>query len=191
MKTRLSIVTLSIWGLALLGCNSGADAGSNHSHTHGPVARGMQILLTVEELREASELVVKGSPTGRMSLQKVFADSPDYPEHLVTAFPDQLHNIEEISFRVDEYYKGVGPQKISVMMDADLADDLALEERVDYVLFLFRPDTAEGRAYWNEGYLVQGLRQGLWTVDGDRAVREVGDEKSLALTQFTETPATP
>ena len=151
----------------------------------------MQILLTVEELREASEMVVKGSPTGRTSLQKVFADSPDYPEHLATAFPDQLHNIEQISFRVDEYYKGAGPQNISIMVDAGLADDITLKEGVDYVLFLFQPDTAEGRAYWNEGYLIQGLLQGLWTVDRDRAVREVGDEKSLALTQFTETPATP
>ena len=87
-----------------------------------------------------------------------------------TAYPDELHDIEEVSFQVNEYYKGAGPPTISVMIDQGSHQ---LNEGISYVLFLFRSNTPEGRAYWNNGCLIQGA-QGLWAVDGS-ATRQMGE----------------
>ena len=181
----LSALTLiALTALALSSREGGDDlAASNHSQP--PTVRGMRVVLTLPDLKEASELVIKGSPTSRKSLQKLYASSPGYPTHLATTYPDELHNIEEITFNVDEYYKGSGPQTISVMIDQGSHQ---LDEGTTYVLFLFRSDTAEGRAYWNDGYLIQGP-QGLWTVNGETATRQMGEEKSLTLTQLSHIPA--
>ena len=66
-------------------------------------------------------------------------------------------------------------------------DEIVLQEGVPYILFLFRPDSEEGKAYWDYGYLVQG-NQGVWIVKGDRAVREFGfdSETDLPLTRFSD-----
>ncbi len=127
-------------------------------------------------------------------MQKNPAQSPDYPEGLVSRDRDVMQEIKQVSFRVDEYYKGEGPESISIMMDAALTDPavraISLQEGVSYVLFLFQPDSAEGKAYWNQGYLIQGIQQGVWEVNGDVAVRAVGSERSLELNQFEDLPLT-
>ena len=63
---------------------------------------------------------------------------------------------------------------------------VSIDKGVSYVLYLFRPDSVEGKAYWDQGYLVQGLKQGVWIGNGDTATREVGDERSVPLSRFSE-----
>ena len=58
-----------------------------------------------------------------------------------------------------------------------------LEPGVTYVLFLSQSPTAEGRTYWENGYLIKGW-QGLWKVEGTNAVR-TKDSKAVALDKFS------
>ncbi len=195
MKMKLSIAMAAVLSLVLLGC--GADAGLEPSNGSAlkPSIGGTQLILTIDELTAVSDLIVRGSPTDQVTMQKNPAQSPDYPEGLVSRDRDVMQEIKQVSFRVDEYYKGEGPESISIMMDAALTDPavraISLQEGVSYVLFLFQPDSAEGKAYWNQGYLIQGIQQGVWEVNGDVAVRAVGSERSLELNQFEDLPLTP
>ena len=195
MEMKLSIAMAAVLSLVLLGC--GADAGLEPSNGSAlkPSIGGTQLILTIDELTAVSDLIVRGSPTDQVTMQKNPAQSPDYPEGLVSRDRDVMQEIKQVSFRVDEYYKGEGPESISIMMDAALTDPavraISLQEGVSYVLFLFQPDSAEGKAYWNQGYLIQGIQQGVWEVNGDVAVRAVGSERSLELNQFEDLPLTP
>ena len=195
MKMKLSIAMAAVLSLVLLGC--GADAGLEPSNGSAlkPSIGGTQLILTIDELTAVSDLIVRGAPTDQVTMQKNPAQSPDYPEGLVSRDRDVMQEIKQVSFRVDEYYKGEGPESISIMMDAALTDPavraISLQEGVSYVLFLFQPDSAEGKAYWNQGYLIQGIQQGVWEVNGDVAVRAVGSERSLELNQFEDLPLTP
>ena len=195
MKMKLSIAMAAVLSLVLLGC--GADAGLEPSNGSAlkPSIGGTQLILTIDELTAVSDLIVRGSPTDQVTMQKNPAQSPDYPEGLVSRDRDVMQEIKQVSFRVDEYYKGEGPESISIMMDAVLTDPavraISLQEGVSYVLFLFQPDSAEGKAYWNQGYLIQGIQPGVWEVNGDVAVRAVGSERSLELNQFEDLPLTP
>lgn len=202
MKIRIMIGTLAIMGMALFGCSSDADEGTTTDkgltsadvQTDSQVRTmidepGMQIVLPLEDLAAASELVVKGSPVSQTSVEKDLAVGQDYPADLKTLHAGLVQQIDKVSFRVDEYYKGTGPSEIFVMLNADSGtgsgSNSSLQEGTDYVLFLFRSDTDEGKAYWDHGYLIQGS-QGLWTVSGDRASRAAGSLRDVPLTRFSK-----
>ena len=184
MKPLLTVVIAAL-SLALIAC--GADAAPSHSHGHShdplPAAHGSQILLSLDELKEVSGLVVKGSPTASIDIQKGLADAANYPEDLKELHAGQVLDIKKVTFAVDEYYKGQGPSEITVMVGSTVNLDVG----TSYVLYLFQSDTEEGRAYWDNGYLVQG-KQGLWVVDGDNATRQVGDVRTAPLSRFSESP---
>ena len=194
MKIRNMIGTLAIMGVALFGCSSDADEGTitnkGLTTTTGLQADGqigtvfsgpgLQIVLSLEDLAATSELVVKGSPVSQTSVEKVIAVGSDYPDDLRALHAGLVQRINKVSFRVDEYYKGTGSSEILVM----LSEESILQEGTDYVLFLFRSDTDEGKAYWDYGYLIQGS-QGLWTVSGDRAARSAGSLRDVPLTRFS------
>ena len=95
-------------------------------------------------------------------------------------YADLVVNIDKITFRVDEYYKGAGSDEITIMADPEVR---TLEPGVTYVLFLFQSPSPEGRTYWENGYLIQGW-QGLWKTEGTNAVR-VADSETVALDKFT------
>ena len=196
------IGTLAILGMALFGCSSDADEetitnkgltttasfqaeGQIGTVFSGP---GLQIVLSIEDLAATSELVVKGSPVSQTSVEKALAVGSDYPDDLKALHAGLVQRINKVSFRVDEYYKGTGPSEILVMLNADSSTESgsnsSLQEGTDYVLFLFRSDTDEGKAYWDYGYLIQGS-QGLWTVSGDRASRAAGSLRDVPLTRFS------
>ena len=122
MKMKLSIAMAAVLSLVLLGC--GADAGLEPSNGSAlkPSIGGTQLILTIDELTAVSDLIVRGSPTDQVTMQKNPAQSPDYPEGLVSRDRDVMQEIKQVSFRVDEYYKGEGPESISIMMDAALTD---------------------------------------------------------------------
>ena len=70
MKPLLVIVIAAL-GLALFGC--GTDAAPSHSHSQDhtfPAAQGSQVPLTLDELKEVSDLVVKGFPSASTDIQK-------------------------------------------------------------------------------------------------------------------------
>ena len=183
MKPLLTVVIAAL-SLALIAC--GADAEPSHSHGHSkddslPAAQGSQILLSLDELKEVSDLVVKGSPTASTDIQKGLTDSRDYPENLKTLHAGQVLDIKKFTFTVDQYYKGLGASEITIMVDTTGGAPVSLDVGTTYVLYLFQSDTEEGRAYWDHGYLIQGW-QGLWVVDGDNATRQIGDvRRTLSL----------
>lgn len=149
---------------------------------------GSQIHLTPDELASVSSLIVRGTPDGRTTLEKRPATTSDYPASRVESDNDLVQFVDRITFRVDEYYKGDGPLVIPIMLSAPSelpsADAIRLEDCASYVLFLFQPDSAEGRSYWDGGYLVQGLGQGVWTVNGNSAVRGDGTGEIVELSRF-------
>lgn len=191
MKLMLTVVALSAFTLILLGCN--ADASYVPTHTlhepgggTGSLSQSTVIQLSLEQLADDSELVVKGSLVGKTTLSKQPAQSADYPSHLRTLHADLTQEIGKISFQVDEYYKGAGPSEIFVMSDdSALYPWVDIEEGTDYILFLFRPDSDEGKAYWEQGYLIQGV-QGLWTVEGDKANRDKGVVRSMDVSELVD-----
>ena len=191
MKLMLTVVTLSAFTLILLGCN--ADASYVPTHTlhepgdgTGSLSQSTVIQLSLEQLADDSELVVKGSPVGKTTLSKQPAQSADYPNHLRTLHADLTQEIGKTSFQVHEYYKGIGPSEIFVMSnDSALYPRVNIEEGTDYILFLFRPDSDEGKAYWEQGYLIQGV-QGLWTVEGDKADRYGGIVRSMDVSELVD-----
>ena len=76
------------------------------------------------------------------------------------------------------------------MVDTTGGSAVSLVTETSSVLYLFEPDSDEGKAYW-QGYLVQGLQQGVWVVDGDTATRQVGEERTVPLSRFSEAESTP
>ena len=216
MGLRFTILTMSLCGVLLLGCSQGADVDSGHgppadswngqdgghaSSTEVVIA-GSYLVVSLKELIDASELVVRGSPTGRTTVYKSPAESPGYPADLKVLDKDVIDVVDRVTFRVDEYYKGSGPSEIPVWasprdrepaagdrrprMIVASGDEIVLEEGVPYILFLFRSPSEEGKAYWDYGYLVHGI-QGVWIVKGDRAVRQFGAEYSdLPLTRIRD-----
>ena len=191
MNLMLTVVTLSAFTLILLGCN--ADASYVPTHTlhepgdgTGSLSHNTQIHLSLEQLADVSELVVKGSPVSKTTVSKYPAQSADYPNHLRTLHADLTQEIGKTSFQVHEYYKGIGPSEIFVMSnDSALYPRVNIEEGTDYILFLFRPDSDEGKAYWEQGYLIQGV-QGLWTVEGDKANRDKGVVRSMDVSELVD-----
>lgn len=191
MKLLLTVVALSTLAVLLFGCSS--DAGYTPTHRHhepgqgtGSLSHNTLIHLSLEQLVDVSELVVKGSPVGKTTLNKRPAQSADYPSHLRALHADLTQQIGKTSFRVDQYYKGSGPSEIFVMSDdSTLYPWVDIEEGTDYVLFLFRPDSDEGKTYWEHGYLIQGV-QGLWTVKGDKAVRDDGFVNSMGVSELVD-----
>ena len=100
---------------------------------------------------------------------------------------DQQLDIKQVTFRVDEYYKGEGSAEVTIMVDTTGGALVSLDVGTPYVLYLF-----EGGEFWDQGYLVQALQQGVWVVDGDNATRQVGEVKTVPLSHFSEPPeATP
>ena len=175
------VATLSAFGLMLLGFSSDTD-GLVRGHAVGPPARGLEVRLTVAEMMDASDLVVRGEPIGRTTVRKRPATTSDYPEHLKLRHAHLIQELEKVSFRVEEYYKGDGPQVIPVTVEPSI---LTLEQGTAYVLFLFQPATAEGRAYFDQGFLIHGF-QGLWTVKGDTVIRGPrGGETTLRLSYLS------
>ena len=197
MKPTILALALSVLGLSLLACEAGgteAVSSSNFGHDSGEIGSittGLQIHMTLDELASVSALIVKGVPVGRTTLEKKPATTSDYPASRVAIDRDLIHYVDKVTFRVDEYYKGDGPQTIPIMLDAlsllRPGKEISLEDGEAYVLFLFQPDTAEGRSYWNQGYLIQGLRQGVWTVEGNSAVRADGSRETVELARFSTT----
>ena len=181
-------------GFSLLACSAG-DAGavsdSNHRHDSneiGSITSGIQIHHTLDELASVSDLIVKGAPVSRTTLEKRPATTSDYPASRVSLDRNLIHYVDKITFRVDEYYKGDGPRTIPIMLSAPSAlgseNAISLEDGESYVLFLFQPDSVEGRSYWDNGYLVQGLGQGVWTVKGNLATRGDASQESVELARF-------
>ena len=202
MGLRFTIVAISLCGLLLLGCSQGADVDSGpgqpvdsgsgqdgrHASSTEILIGGGYIILPLGELTDVSELVVRGCPTGRTTVRKSPAESADYPADLKVLDKDVIQVVDRVTFRVDEYYKGSGPSEIPVWVGTRFGEPLiSLKEGVPYVLFLFRPDSEEGKAYWDHGYLVHG-NQGVWIAKEDRAVREFGldSETDLPLTRFSD-----
>lgn len=144
------------------------------------------ILATLDELKESSDLLVRGSVTASTDVKMALTDDPDYPEHLGTLHDGVELDIKELTFNVDEYYKGEGPTSISIMVDVTGGAPVSLDVGTSYVLYLF-----DGGDVWGDSYLVQALRQGVWVVDGENATREVGDVKTVPLSRFSETEPTP
>ena len=95
-------------------------------------------------------------------------------------------DIKKMTFRVDEYYMGQGPEEITIMVDTTGGSYISLALGTSYVLYLF-----EGGEYWDNSYLVQALQQGVWVVDGDSATRQVGDVRTVPLSRFSEPPRSP
>ena len=186
---KLLTIFVSAIGLALLACSADDNAAPPHSHNEAiNSGHGSQIILTLDELKEASELVVRGSPTAVTAIQKSVVSS-DYPADLRSLHAEQVHDIDKITFRVDEYYKGTGPKEITIMVSTSKNDLFGVNVGNSYVLYLFQSESAEGKAYWDQAYLVQGLAQGVWTVDGENATRQIGDVRSRALTKFRDAPS--
>ena len=178
--------------LALFACGADETAAPSHSHDPSiPAAQGSQLLLPLDELKEVSKLLVRGSPTASSTIQKALTGSSDYPEDLKALHSGQTLDINKITFRVDEYYKGEGASEITIMVDTTGGSAVSLDTETSYVLYLFQPDSEEGKAYWDQGYLVQGLQQGVWVVDGDTATRQVGEERTVPLSRFSEAESTP
>ena len=188
----MKLLTIVIAALSLVVVACGDEAATpTHSDDHSiPAARGSQLLLPLDELKEVSTLVVRGSPTASSTIQKALTGSSDYPQDLRALHSGQTLNINKITFRVDEYYKGEGASEITIMVDTTGGSAVSLVTETSYVLYLFEPDSDEGKAYW-QGYLVQGLQQGVWVVDGDTATRQVGEERTVPLSRFSEAESTP
>ena len=174
MGLRFTIVAMSLCGLLLLACSRGADGTSEPGQLGGPgqlgrhasstevLIGGIEILAPLRELTDESELVVRGSPTGRTTVYKKPAESPDYPADLKVLHKDVIQVVDRVTFRVDEYYKGSGPSEIPVWVSArdggPAASDrrprilvsgskIFLKEGVPDDPFLFRPASDEGKAY--------------------------------------------
>ncbi len=180
----LPVIVIAALGLALFGCRTDSAPSHSQSHDHTfPAAQGSYVLVTLDELREVSHLVVRGSVTASTDIQKGLTDAPDYPDHLRPLHDGVQLDIKKMTFRVDEYYKGQGTEEITIMVDTTGGSYISLDVGTSYVLYLF-----EGGEYWDHSYLVQGLQQGVWVVDGDSATRQDGDVVTLPLPRFSEPP---
>ena len=192
----MKLLTIVIAALSLVVVACGDEAATpTHSDDHSiPAARGSQLLLPLDELKEVSTLVVRGSPTASSTIQKALTGSSDYPEDLRALHSGQTLNINKITFsfvgrRILQGRGGFGNHHHGGH-DRGLGRQLLLVTETSYVLYLFEPDSDEGKAYW-QGYLVQGLQQGVWVVDGDTATRQVGEERTVPLSRFSEAESTP
>ncbi len=118
--------------------------------------------LLPEELRRVSDLIVRGTAVSSETVYYQYRDewgSMDCIESIV------------VSFKVDMYYKGDGPDIIRFLQPDEISNVL-VEEDVPHLLYL---QTLEGEAwqeYLGNGYHLTAQGQGIWKVEGDRAVQQ-------------------
>ena len=154
---------------------------SPQRETGDETRHALEIATSVAQIGDFSDLVVRGSVVSSTTVEKRPAETSDaYTPAAKIQYADLVVNIDKITFRVDEYYKGSGGSEITIMADPEVR---TLDPGVTYVLFLSQSPTAEGRTYWENGYLIEGW-QGLWKVEGTNAVR-TKDSKAVALDKFS------
>ena len=100
-----------------------------------------EIVLSLDELVKESELVVLGEIASSDTITK---SAPDTSQPVSLRGANLSIEVSQISFAVDEYFKGSGGQAIRVTMPADAhfqahGTEGKLLEGNKYVLFLFDP----------------------------------------------------
>lgn len=170
------ILVMSFLGAALVLAAVAWGTGNFgiHRNESSSSIKGLQILLTLGELTQASDLVVVGKSLSSARGEVRPVDDPSYSEHLLDS--TESIAIKRVTFEVDEYIKGVGPEQITVLTSANSEgvvfggsqqDSDVLTKDTEYLLFLFEPDV---KAVWGDGYIIQGP-QGRWVIEEGTANR--------------------
>ena len=115
---------------------------SPQRETGDETRHALEIATSVAQIGDFSDLVVRGSVVSSTTVEKrpAVETSDAYTPAAKIRYADLVVNIDKITFRVDEYYKGAGSDEITIMADPEVR---TLEPGVTYVLFLSQSPTAE------------------------------------------------
>ena len=167
--------------------NSENDAGYSASIVHTTdecdgmvVTYGRFMHLLPEELRRISDLVVGGTPVSRERVYWQYQNERGF-----MACEEET----VVSFRVDEYYKGEGPDIIRFLHTDKSSGDRQVEDGVSYLLFLQTLESEAWQEYLSDGYYLTAQWQGVWKVEGDRAIwqstsMKVSDLMTLGVRRY-------
>lgn len=153
-------------------------------------ASASEVKLSTRDLSRVSDLVVKGIALEAELVVQVVQPSIEAVQAGGVRAQPFTADFFSVTFRVDDYIKGKGPDVISVVIPGPEpttgADNLdggpLLRNGREYILFLYEPNTQESRGYFGNRYLTQG-GQGRWAVvaDGTGVVQELSDQDVVPI----------
>ncbi len=143
------------------------------------IVHGSYKSLLPEELRRVSDLIVRGTVVSSETVYYQYRDEQGYKnctEAIVA------------SFKVDRYYKGDGPDTIGFLQPDETWNAL-VEEGVPHLLYLQRLEVKAWQEYLGNGYSPTAQAQGIWKVEGDRAIQrgismKISDLMTLGVRRY-------
>ena len=162
------VLSLAVIAYAAYIIYSNQTAGGSAA---GATGAGSYVLADIDDLAAKSDLVVMGQIQSSENITKMVTDTSRPAESQAEKYTLELN---QITFRVDEYLKGSGGGTVTITVPADSdpsGSEFKLDAGTTYVVFLFDPNLLlTDDDFWAGTYLTQG-RQGIWQVSGSDAER--------------------